>query len=322
VLLLPDEEKQEMSTRREDVIITDEGDRVYYRYDGDATKRFLGKKFRKGLFRTGKQKPEDFLEQNRRLLAGLEVSKSEINALLATSENEGNLDAINTWDNSFMSFGMFQWTLGPGSQKGELPSLMKLVRKQYPDAYEQYGGKFGVKVSSDTDARCGYLIYKGKKVDTAAEKQFFRSSSSAYRFAVAGMDKRVNAVQILHAVNRFNWFYFGKESKLGGYAIHDFMSSEYAAALLLDNHVNRPGYVVPCVVQAARETGLSFERLSNGTDGDEMKLIKRYLAIRATYGRYPMTNAQHRADVTWRYLDAGRISAKRGSFKSNRNKRA
>ena len=322
VLVLPDEEKQETSTRREDVIITDEGDRVYYRYEGDATKRFLGKKFRKGLFRIGKQRPEEFLEQNRRLLAGLKVSPSEINALIATSENEGNLDAINTWDNSFMSVGMFQWTLGPRNQKGELPALMKLVREQYPKAYEQYGGKFGVKVSSDTDDRYGYLVYKGKKVDTAAEKQFFRSSSSAYRFAIAGMDKRVNAVQILHAVNRFNWFYFKKEQKLGGYAIRDLMSSEYAAALLLDNHVNRPGYVLPCVASAAKETGLSFEQLSNASDAQAMRLIKGYLAVRTTYGRSPMTNAQHRADVTRKYLDAGKISAERGSFKSNRDKRA
>jgi LysM repeat protein len=321
VLQLPDEETPEKSTRREDVVLSEEGNRVFYRYVGDAAKRELGKKYKKGLFRIGKHRPEEFLEQNARLLAGLKLSKSEINALLATSENEGNLDAVNTWDNSFMSFGMFQWTLGTGGAKGELPALMKLVQKKYPDAFEQYAGQFGVTVSADTDERYGYLIHNRKKIDSAAEKAFFRSNSAAYRFAIAGTDKRVNAVQMLHAANRFNSFYFNEESKLGGYRICDLLSSEYAAALLLDNHVNRPGYVVSCVAKAAGNTGRTWQQLAEGTDSDEMRLIKEYLAVRETYGRSPMTDSTHRAAVTQKHLDSGRVSAKRGSFRSNRDKR-
>ena len=216
---------------------------------------------------------------------------------------------------------MFQWTLGQGSDKGELPALIKLVQQHYPDAYEQYCGQFGVRVSADTSSTYGYLIYKNKKVNTPTEKKFFRESRVAYRFASAGLDKRINAVQILHAINRFNRFYFNPTSKFDGNTLIDLLSSEYAAALFLDNHVNRPAYLWPCVVKAVQAAGLSFDQLKNGSDQDEQNVINHYLKIRETYGKYPMTDAKGRAEVVQRYLDQGKISAKKNSFKSNRHLR-
>lgn len=321
VLQIPVESEPENSTEKVDVVIIDEDPRIYYHYQTDTTREYLGKKFRKGIFRTGSQITETFIKQNPNLLGDLRISNSEINALLATSENEGNLDAVNTWDNSFMSFGMLQWTLGAGTAEGELPALMKLVKEKYPDAFQQYCGQFDVDVSSDTTSTYGYLMHKNKKVDTAEEKQFFRSNKSAYRFATAGMDRRICAVQILHAINRFNTFYFNKTSKLGGHSLFDLLSSELAAALFLDNHVNRPGYLLSCVTKAVENSGLSFQQLKNGGDSEEMKVLKQYLIIRETYGNSPMTHARNRADVTKRYLDSGKISASKNSFQSNRSLR-
>jgi len=318
VLQLPIESEPTPSTERADVVIIEEDPRIYYQYQTDTTRKYLGKKFRKGIFRPGSQITETFIQQNPNLLADLKISKSEVNALLATSENEGNLDAVNTWDNSFMSFGMFQWTLGAGTGEGELPALIKLVKEKYPDAFQQFCGQFGVDVSADTNATYGYLIHNNNKVDTVTEKQFFRSNIVAYRFVAAGMDQRVCAVQILHAINRFNLFYFNKTDKLGGNSLFDLLSSEYAAALFLDNHVNRPGYLWPCVAKAISNSGISYEQLKNGGDREEMKVINQYLNVRETYGNSPMTDARNRAAVTKRYLDAGKISASKGSFKSNR----
>src|SRR5690606_28686024 len=318
LLQLPIESPPETSTERADVVIIEEDPRIYYQYQSDTTRKYLGKKFRKGIFRPGSQITETFIQQNPSLLTDLKISKSEINALLATSENEGNLDAVNTWDNSFMSFGMFQWTLGAGTDQGELPALIKLVKEKYPDAFHQFCGQFGVDMSSDTNSSDGYLMQNNKKVANATDKQFFRSNIVAYRFVAAGMDQRVCAIQILHAINRFNLFYFNKTDKFGGNALYDLLSSEYAAALFLDNHVNRPGYLLPCVAAAIINTGLSFDQLKNGGDGEELKVLNQYLKLRQTYGKSPMTHAQNRAAVTKRYLDAGKISASKGSFKSNR----
>lgn len=318
VLQLPVESEPEASTERADVIIIDEDPRVYYQYLNDPTKNFLGKKFRKGIYRRGVHVTEKFILENPRLLAELKISNSEVNALLTTSENEGNLDAVNTWDNSFMSFGMFHWTLGAGDAQGELPALIKLVKEKYPDAFEQFCGQFGVDVSADTNDSYGYLIYKNEKVDSAAEKEFFRSEIVAYRFAAAGLDNRVCAVEILHAINRFNLFYFKKTDKLGGYTIFDLLSSEYAAALFLDNHLNRPSYLWNCVAKAIESAGLSFEQLKNGRNKEEIEVIDHYLNIRETYGASPMTDVKNRAAVTKRYLDGGKISGSKGSFKSSR----
>jgi hypothetical protein len=85
--------------------------------------------------------------------------------------------------------------------------------------------------------------------------------------------------------------------------------------LLLDNHVNRPAYVKPCIEKAMNQENLS--RPKNWSTAEERKLINAYLKIRETYGRSPMTDANRRADVTKKYLDNGIISDKRGSFKYN-----
>lgn len=322
VLQLPVESEPESSTRESDVVIIEEGKLVYYRHHDDAVKHRLGKKFKKGIFRLGENKPETFIRDNQDLITNLKISNSELNALLATSQNEGNLDAINTWDNSFMSFGMFQWTLGAGSDPGELPALIKLVKEKHPDAFEQYCGQFGVTVSADTGSTTGYLIYKNKKVKSPADKEFFRSNIVAYRFAEAGLDKRVNAIQVLHAINRFNRFYFNKTSKLGGNSLFELLSSEYAAALFLDNHVNRPGYLYGCVASAIEKSGLTFSQLKNGGNAEELRVLNKYLELRVTYGRHPMTDSEARAAITKKFLDSGLISAAKGSFKSNRALRA
>jgi len=324
ILKLPSISEPQPSTQKSDVVIIEEDPKVYYQYQNDPTKRYLGTKHKKGIFRIGSQNTEKFIQDSPTLLSKLKLSKSEINALLATSENEGNLDAVNTWDNSFMSFGMFQWTLGSGSNPGELPALIKLVKEKYPDAYDQFCGQFGVSVTADTNTIDGFLKYKNKKVNTSSEKLFFRGNIVAYRFAAAGMDERVNSVQILHAINRFNRFYFNKQSKLGGNTLFELLSSEYAASLFLDNHVNRPGYLFDCVKKAITNVGITFDQLKNGGDNEEMAVINKYLKVRETYKRgngSPMTDAKNRAAETKRHLDEGMISAKKGSFISNRKLR-
>ena len=68
-------------------------------------------------------------------LRALGVTTSEVNLMIAVAENEGRLDAINTWDNAFLSFGMFQWTLGTGGNQGELPALLRRLQNEDPAAF-------------------------------------------------------------------------------------------------------------------------------------------------------------------------------------------
>ncbi len=304
------------AANKERVRISVENKVVYATLLAKPEKIFVGRLHRKGLYRVGLQEPETFIGNHREKLLEVNLTDSEMNVIFATSENEGNLDAVNTWDNQFISFGMFQWTAGGPDKPGELPALLKAVKESYPDDFQHYWGQFGLDVV-DVDNKTGWFSYRGKKLSSVADKNMLREHIWAFRFARAGADIEVQATQILHAVNRINQFYFVKSSMLGGYALIDLITSEYGVALLLDNHVNRPGYVRGCVSAALEHSNLTAEEMTRGGDEEEQLLIKNYLDIRQTYGKSPMTDARQRAAVTRGYVVDGIISDSRGSFVSS-----
>ncbi len=281
-------------------------------------KIFVGRLHRKGLYRAGLREPETFIANHREKLQEVNLTDSEVNVVLATSENEGNMDAVNTWDMQFISFGMFQWSAGGPGKPGELPALLQIIKVRYPDDFQHYWAQFGLDVV-DVGPKTGWFSYRGKRLVSAADKAILREHIWAYRFARAGADIEVQAAQILHAINRINQFYFVKSSQLDGYALADLITSEYGVALQLDNHVSRPGYVRSCVAEALNRSNLTAADMSAGGDEEEQLVIKNYLDIRETYGKWPMPDARHRATVTRGYVVDGMISASRGSFVSSEN---
>ena len=305
----------------QDAEITVSGKSVFYRFSGTTEKIFLGSLFKKGISRIGSFNTEHFINNNADLLATLKLSNSEINTLLATSQNEGNLDSINTWDNSYLSWGMFQWTVGQLTDAGELPALLKLIKVNQPSAFKTYFGDFGIDIASATNEVTGFITLNNVVQNTDARKTAFRNNNWALRFALAGKEPAICAVQVLHAINRFNRFYFVKDADFGGLSINEMLSSEYAASLLLDQHVNRPGHVKSVVAAALSQAGFTPQQIINGTDADELKVINKYLTIRKTFGKSPMTNSDTRAKVVKNFLDNGLISAKKKSFVSNKGLR-
>src|SRR5690606_10334256 len=127
-----------------DVIFSVEGNKVFALLVGSDERIYIGTRFKEGLFRNGRIRPEEALERSSAELDRLQLSHSERQVLDATAENEGALDAINTWDNSFLSFGMFQWTAGPADRPGELAALLAVIGESYPDELEHYFGRFGL----------------------------------------------------------------------------------------------------------------------------------------------------------------------------------
>lgn len=305
-----------------DAEITISGKSVFYRFSNTTEKIFLGTLFKKGISRTGSFNTEHFINDNAALLASLKLSSSEINTLLATSQNEGNLDSINTWDNSYLSWGMFQWTMGQLTDAGELAALLKLISDKQPTAFKTYFGDFGIGIAAGTGDVTGFITLNNVIQNTDARKAAFRNNNWALRFALAGKEPVICAVQVLHAINRFNRFYFVQDADFGGLSINDMLSSEYAASLLLDQHVNRPGHLKAVVAQAVSQSGFTPQQIANGTDADELKVINKYLSIRRTFGKSPMTNSDTRAKVVKNFLDKGLISAAKKSFVSNRNLRS
>ena len=266
---------------------------------------------KKGVFCIGGQKPGDFIRDNREQLLGLGLSDSGVNTIAAVSANEGRLDAVNTWDNCFLSFGMFQWTLGAGDQKGELAALLEKIREKGPQVFDTYFGRYGLG-SSASDGVLGYLTLNGRRLDTAEGKEALRRHEWAYLFWGAGQDPLVQAVQIEHALSRINGFYKSERYRIGAFFIGDIVTSEFGVALVLDNHVNRPGYVAGCLEQALEESGLKDP--GGWGSWEEGHFLNQYLAIRKGYGKYPMTDAGNRGEKIRGYVEEGLISERRGSF--------
>ena len=301
---------------KERVRICIEHDVVYATPLVKPEKIFVGRLHRKGLHRAGAQEPETFIVNHHEKLQEVSLTDSEMNVILATSENAVNMDAVDTWENQFISFGMFQWTAGPPGKPGELPALLQLIKVAYPDIFQHYWAQFGLDVA-EVGHKFGWFTYRGKKLVSTADKAMLREHIWAYRFVRAGADIEVQAAQIQHAVNSIHQFYFVKSSKLDGYALADLIKSEYGVALLLDNHVNRPGYVRRCVAEALKLSNLTAADPTGWGDEEEQLAIKNYLEIRETYGKRPMTDARQRAAVTRGYVADGIISAARGSFVSS-----
>jgi peptidoglycan hydrolase-like protein with peptidoglycan-binding domain len=281
----------------------------------NGVQKKLFRKFRRGLFTTGSQKPANFVRLRAADLHALKVTQSEINVMIAVAENEGNLDAINTWDNAFLSFGLFQWTAGTGSSKGELPALLARVKEEDRDLFDKYCGQHGLDVIDVTKGPTyGYFSLRGTRINSTQAKAQLREAPWAFYFWLAGQDPAVQAMEIKHALGRLDQFYDTSSFKVDNrYRVSDLVTSEYGVGLILDNHVNRPGYIKACLSRALAQTGL--RNPARWRTADERKLIDAYLKIRVTYGRSPMTDAEKRARVTKKYLTNGTISDRRGSFK-------
>jgi hypothetical protein len=281
----------------------------FYVSDGAVEVRFT--QFKKGVYYAGNQKAGDAVNRDKGALRALGLTDSALNVMLAVSENEGNLDAINTWDNSFMTFGMFQWTVGAGTDPGELATLLQKIKTADPAVFNAHYGQYGLDIEP-VNAISGYFILGNKKLKLPADKEGLRAIEWAFRFWKSGQDPLVQSIQIQHALSRIDCFYKANNYMVKGHYLADLIKSEYGVGLLLDNHVNRPGYVKACVETALMQLNLG------DPDGwgtrEEMRLLEEYLKVRAVYGQTPMTDADNRAAVTKKYLDRGIISAERGSF--------
>ena len=295
--------------------VKDVGDagRQYLEVSDDVhTQKF--RKFRQGLFTVGSKKPLVFLASHTDKLRTLKLTQPEINVMTAMAENEGNLDAINTWDSAFLSFGMLQWAVGQRSARGELPGLLARIKAEDSDLFERYFGSHGLDLAEVTPGLVsGYFTLGGVTLKTETAKAQLRQAPWAFYFWLAGQDPAVQAMEFKHAIDRLDQFYSTERYKVGEYLVSDLVTSEYGVALLLDNHINRPAYVRASLSRALKETGLR-DPANWGTE-EERKLIDAYLNIRITHGRNPMTDAEKRARVTKKYLTNGIVSDRRGSFK-------
>jgi peptidoglycan endopeptidase LytF len=68
-------------------------------------------------------------------------------ALKVVSENEGNFDAINSYDKAIFSYGFIQFAGGAG---GGLGAMLMIVKSKQPQVFQQMFGQYGIDVQNAT----------------------------------------------------------------------------------------------------------------------------------------------------------------------------
>ena len=274
-----------------------------------AQVRFKG---RRGWEARGELPLAEVLDDRPDVFAGLPASI--LHVVAAVVQNEGAFDAVNAYDNAFLSFGIFQWTAGVGDERGELGAfLASLVAANAPVA-RKYFGAFGLEASSVVGGRSSpataHLVLHGVPLNSAERKAPLRAAEWVYRFWKAGHDPVVQQAEVQYALARTEIFYRNPSKRIRGRLVADYVSSEVGVALLLDQHVNRPGHVPATLGQAVDDLADELGEPDGWDDDAESRLLDRYLALRA---RTSMTDAAARG-ARIRALAGGALSAQRASF--------
>jgi hypothetical protein len=241
------------------------------------------------------------------------ASVSVLRVMKAVSVNEGLLDAVNSWDACFMSFGILQWTAGQAGDEGELPAMLNHIKQTDAAAYAECFGRFGLDVKlAGPESATGHLVLDGALLDTSAEKQPLRDVKWAYRFWRAGQHDAVRLAQFEFAAGRVKRFI---DVTTLGRPLHDWISSEHGIAQLLDEHTNRPGHV-PGTLKLGLQAlfGSALPDPSDWTIADERKLIAAYLKARHARTTSKMTDSEARAERITALARQGKLSEARGSF--------
>ena len=276
----------------------------------------FGKRFKLGIFNSGSTSIADFVGENPNAFPSL--SPSRLRVMSAVSANEGKLEAINTYDNAFLTFGCFQWTAGAGDAAGELPAMVNRLKQTNAAAFNQLLGQFGLDVASVNSPAgqtpTGFFSLSGAVLKSAADKQNkLRTLEMAFRFFRAGQDDTMRQVEVEYAASRIDLFYRDANHKIRNLFIADFVSSEFGVALILDEHVNRPGHVPGTIANAVNQfiaaTGKNDP--STWTDQDETNLLNKYIDLR---NGTSMTDSNNRANRIRQAVANGLASDKRGSF--------
>ena len=276
----------------------------------------FGKKHLLGIFNNGDTSIADFVGANQAAFPNL--SASLLRVMSAVSVNEGKLEAINTYDNAFLTFGCFQWTVGADNAGGELPAMVNHLKQTDAAAFDQLLGQFGLDIASVNSPAgqtpTGFFSLNGAVIKTAAAKENkMRTLEMAFRFFSAGKDDRMRQAEVDYAASRIDLFYRDAHHKINNLFIGDFVSSEFGVAMILDEHVNRPAHVPGTLAGAVNHfiTATGKSNPATWTNQDEASVLNTYIQRR---NNTSMTDSQNRANRIRQAVNNGLASDARGSF--------
>ncbi|MFZ4833741.1 hypothetical protein [Rouxiella sp. Mn2063] len=197
------------------------------------------------------------------------VTLDEKEILIAMSENEGNMDAIQSYDSEVITAGAMQKTVkdtfNPNSSpvidfrgKGELSIQFSIFKTLHPELYNRYAVNCGWTVEGTGSSATIYyndaILTNGKKITAIDLKVLIRKGCSEETYGHVVHNKPLAALvkvlllpeyidlQILDFIDRLHL----AENKIvvSNKKIKYFVKSKFGRAVVLDHSVNRPGNVV------------------------------------------------------------------------------
>lgn len=188
------------------------------------------------------------------LLSNGVINNDEKAILIAMSENESNMDGVQSYDSEILTAGAMQKTIN-SEGSGELPRQMYKFKKRYPKLFQQYFVCCGWDVNEAYSGKNETYIatYKGKTghelkilIREGCNKESYGKKVKNKALAIfveAIMLDEYQDIQVEDFIDRLNKEALAKIPNGYIHRIGDYIKSNLGKATILDQDVNRPGYV-------------------------------------------------------------------------------
>jgi hypothetical protein len=250
-----------------------------------------------------------------KIVSSGKVSLEEKEIILAMSENEGNMDAVQSYDSEILTAGAMQKTINPQGY-GELSIQLWEFKQSYPDKFKELFENCGWTVKEIEIPQKNKTIIKkyqshyndktGKDLKALIRKGF-EAKKNKQKVICSPMEPFINACkdddfqekQIVDFIKRLN---IAINKKPTGYSnnIKDFVKSKLGKATVLDHDVNRPGHVSDCFRDALNQFFAKNKKISKNPEDwkenhaiYEKEVLEIYGPLRGK-GNYTMTDASGR----------------------------
>ncbi|WP_222564236.1 calcium-binding protein [Novilysobacter antarcticus] len=199
----------------------------------------------------GTTKLADYADWESLIISG-SVTPNEREILVAMSENEGKMDAIQSYDSEVLTAGAMQKTINPLGA-GEFPIQVYEFQQEHPDLYQSLFAECGWEVKIVAGKK--HLYYDGKTGGTLKrilrdgfDQNSFKSRNKSSSKPLAAIVHAIStdeykAKQVIDFVKRLRSANSLSPNGYAGHIISNYIHSNLGKAVVLDHHVNRPGYV-------------------------------------------------------------------------------
>lgn len=208
-----------------------------WRYGGQRGPGYLGVR---GL--------EDYADWDQ-LRSDVALTDEERRIIVAMSPNEGNIDAVQSYDSEILTAGAMQKTINSRGY-GEFPAQVAAFKEKFPALYRSLFKNCGWNVVKDAK---GWRMYYKEQTGPSLK----RTLRSGFDTSFTGRKSSVPLNAIVHAISSPEFQvlqvsdFVTRLRVVSGLSIREdlrldqYLASPLGKALALDHHINRPAYVVP-----------------------------------------------------------------------------